>query len=81
MIRVTVEMWPQGDAHRKYPLGYVDIWNTGTHVDAANRGNYDSRFMSKTGRVLKRTASVVNWPRRAKPVLSLLKVILQEAGF
>jgi hypothetical protein len=81
MIRVTVERWPLGDSSRKYSLGYFDIINTGDHPSPVSKGNYTSRFFSRCGRPLSRCGIVTDWPRKSKPVLSLLKEILGAAGF
>ena len=80
MIRVTVDMWPQGDESRKYPLGSFDIINTGTGAHPA-KGNYLARFYSKAGVPLQRDCNVNDWPRLSKPVLSLLRACLEKAGF
>lgn len=80
MIRVTLEMWPQGDPTRKYPLGHLDIINVGSNADR-RRGSYTSRFFGKTNHQLVAQGDVADWPRLSRPVFSLLKTILEKAGY
>lgn len=80
MIRVTVEMFPQGDESRKYSLGSFDIYNQGTTMNH-RRGDYGSRFYSRSGAELRRRATVLDWPRKSKPVFSLIRKMLEQAGF
>jgi hypothetical protein len=81
MIRVTVEMFPQGDENRKYSLGHFDIYNTGLTMNK-RRGDYGVRFFSKTGADLPGRKGVIgDWPRLSRPVMSLVRKALETVGF
>ena len=81
MIRVTVEMFPHGDENRKYSLGHFDIYNQGTSMSHL-RGDYGIRFFSRSGApLLSRTSAILDWPRKSRPVMSLVRKALEVAGF
>lgn len=81
MVRVTVEMIPQGDLNRKYRLGSFDIYNTGTNM-SKRRGDYGIRSYSKSGAELVGRKGVINdWPRLSRPVMSLVRKALETVGF
>lgn len=81
MIRITVDMWPQGDQRKAYRLAALDIINDGTNAVPSTRGNYVTRFFARNGRLTTRTSSTVDWPRTRKPVLSLVRHMLEQAGY
>lgn len=78
MIRITVDMWPGGDDRYAYRLASFDIANVGGTED---RGDYDATFYNKSGGQLRRTASIRGWARLSRPVLSLIRRILGDAGY
>lgn len=81
MLRVTVELWPASQPGMRKVLGSLDIINTGDHPQHPTRGNYRSRFWSARKFPLKREGLVTGWPRTAKPVWSLVALILKNAGY
>jgi hypothetical protein len=81
MIRVTIELWPGGDASTPRTLGTIDIINTGDHPQHPSKGNYHSRFWASNGRRTGREATVTDHPRNGLPVFVLLRKILEKAGY
>lgn len=80
MIVVTIEMWPHGEEAHKYPLGQVQIVNTGRGT--ASHGFYQVDAYGKKGRKLvTRSAEIHNWPRLSRPVFSLLLHALKAMGY
>lgn len=75
MIRITVDLISSLGSHRNKRLAQVDICNVGVTEDG-RRGNYSVR-VSRTARLV----TVFNWPRKSKPVLSLVKRALELAGY
>ncbi len=47
MIRVIVELIPNGDEHNKHELGRLEIVNTGDHPDAPLYGAYTAQFATR----------------------------------
>ena len=81
MIRVTIEMCPQGDEASKYLLGLIEIANDGTGTPTS--GNYivklykSSRYAKSSG--IWRQARFGNFPRRALGPYDLLLCALTVA--
>jgi hypothetical protein len=78
MIVVTIDLCRASGGVKR--LGQIHIWNDGTS-NAPQIGHYGSRFFGANGRLLRRLGIVKNWPRKRKTVFSLLREILQKAGY
>lgn len=81
MIRIAVELWPDGDSKQARPLGAVHIANTGDHPERPKRGNYEAQFFDRAGRRLGLAVPVRNWNRISKPVWSLIRKVLEKADY
>jgi len=80
MIRVTIELIPQGVEACKRTLTTAEIWNT-SGATAENSGTYEFKLMD-CGMVKQRTfrqGSVEGFPRKKMTAWSLLKRVLNNA--
>ena len=80
MIRVTVEIIPQGVESCKRTLTTAEIWNTSGPTDE-NSGDYEFKLMD-CGMVKQRVfrqGSVEGFPRKKMTAWSLLKRVLNNA--
>ncbi len=80
MIRVTIELWPRGDAARRKHLGTIDIANDGTGTP--ERGNYKVRLAGfKGAESTWRAGAVQGFPRRSRgPYDLLLRALAATVG-
>lgn len=87
MIVVKVEMWPQGDESRKYPLGRTYIYNAGGtakradyEVRVCRKGSYDVRPRDLVeGNGFTRVGNVKDWPRKSYNIWRLILRALRSA--
>lgn len=79
MICVTIDLVSARGRSRNRRLGQVLIGNDGSGT--AKRGNYNAVFRGAKDQLLQRTGRIENWPRQSKPVFSLLRKILESAGY
>jgi hypothetical protein len=75
MIKITIEIWKQGNPLDKSLLGVIDIINDGTGTKT--KGNYSYSLISK-GRKF-RKGRIVHFERKKKNVFFLLYEILKNA--
>lgn len=75
MVRITIEIVPLGFEPMKRTLGTLHIANDGS--GSLTRGNYNTKFYSKSGRVFKK-GRVENFPRKGKSVWELIRRALEE---
>ena len=73
MIYVRIEIWPYGDKTKARLLGQAFIANDASGTPT--RGNYKAILTDKRNRPF-RAAVVKNFPRKARHVFDLLKLIL-----
>lgn len=76
MIRITVELFPGGNAAQRRTLATADIWNTGE--GDAKRGAYGYVLYKKNGTRL-RSGHVQWFHRRAASVWKLIAAVLYVA--
>lgn len=74
MIRITCEMWPDGDERRKYLLGVMSMTNDGTGT--RERGSY--RVTLRRGRGKLRCTEVLDFPRKTSSIFQLLRWALNK---
>lgn len=79
MIRVTIELWPKGDASRKRTLGWIDIANDGSS-DSDDIGNYKGTLYAEYTGPGGRKARVMQFHRRRQSVFSLVGAFLKQWG-
>ena len=80
MVVVRVELWPKGIEANKVCLNEVRISNTGAGTVA--RGIYACRFFGRAGRRLaRRDVLHFGFARRSSPALTLVRRVLEQAGF
>jgi hypothetical protein len=73
MVYVRVEIWPRGDKTKARLLGQAFIANDASGTPT--RGNYKAILTDRRNRPF-RAAVVKNFPRKARHVFDLLKLVL-----
>lgn len=81
MIRITIDLVSARGREHDQRLGMITIGNDGDHPQHPSRGNYTARFFGKRNQPLTKGASIKDWPRKGRSVLSLLKEVLKQAGY
>ena len=79
MLVINVEVWPLGDATRRYPVGQVTITNDGTGTWES--GNYKAEFVTiNDGEISKmRRGQVKGFERLERDAFELLYKALGDA--
>jgi len=72
MVRITIEIMPQGSRENRKVLGHVDIINDGTGTQTI--GNYSITAVSKNGKVF-RKCRVEGYRRKADSIWKLMKLV------
>ena len=77
MLKVIVELHPNGRSSCKRTIGVINICNDGTGT--LTRGNYIARI-SKQGQPNKesKTVEVKNFPRKSSGIWKLIKIVLEK---
>jgi len=78
MIRVTVELLPQGNADRKLTLATMELANDGTGDDAL--GNYRVKLDAEYTGDTPRTGLVLSYARQSASVWTLVGAALKMFG-
>lgn len=85
MLRIIIELWPQGSYENKRTIGVMDIYNDGSGTE--RRGNYGYRVFKRRATVdgfsarlpISREGRIKNYPRKSYSVWILVKRVLQDA--
>jgi hypothetical protein len=79
MVVVKVELWRQGNPEDVVNLATVHIANVG---GTRTKGNYECRFFGRHGRrIPARDVLHFGFARLSKPALSLVRRVLEQAGY
>lgn len=73
MLVVKVEVWPNGDAERAYPLGVMAVRNSGHVKDTKDLCQYEVEMQEKG---VARRAHLTHWRRRGW--LHLVRLALES---
>ena len=77
MIKVTVELWPDGNLHKAKILGTMVIANDGT--GSTQRGNYQIMCSEHEGEKIRtRRCELKDWPRQQNMIWALVVSALNK---